>query len=775
MALAVAAAFWVVIFASNSVRLVRGNSHVTSQAVIAAIKRGVATLLSRQDAQGRWEGAGYRKGVAQAYGGETALVVEALLNVGQSLHLPQTNMYAPKMKKAINFLCDLQPHGTYAASFQANALALLPPKSRYRRVILKDAWYLLHSIHSNGAYYYSIPMPLPVRPAYLPGKWDNSNTQYGILGMWACAHAGLEIPQGYWRMARLHWVKTQYPNGAWVYNGTAPYPHVVPNPPPGPAGFATMTPAGIASLFICDEYLWQRPRLAGRVDRSILRGLAWMNKNFDPTGPNLYGLYGDERVALASGIQRFSGKNWYNAVAGYLVANGGTTGDWNFDSESIGTAYALLILDRGLNPVVINKLEYSKNYFGPWNARQRDVANFTAWLSRRYETPLNWQVVDIHAPLADWLSAPILFIAGDRDPHFTKGQIQKLRQYVDDGGLVLTSPDGGSLRFRRAMLQYGREVVQGRYQAKICSHESYLYTTLPTARKPGFRPFMAFNNGIRYLWIGSPLDLGAAWQGHRFAWRDYWSIPANIYYYAVGKGALSNRLESLVVAPPAHAPIRSLIMGRLNYPGNWNPEPAAWLRMAQIAATDFQTRLTLKTVTASGNQLAASGCPLLEMTGTQTVTLTPTQIQALRHYLTHGGTLFADAGGGASAFTNSFVNLADALFPKLTLHKIPLDSSIYTGAFPGGVNTQSVNYRKFYNVQHGGQIHHHPRMLGIKQDGRWVVVFSPQDITSGLLGTRTWGISGYTPHSAQALAENVICYCIKHRGRRPSAGTGANQ
>ena len=408
--------------------------------------------------------------------------------------------------------------------------------------------------------------------------------------------------------------------------------------------------------------------------------------------------------------------------------------------------------------MVINKLQYTKSFFGDWNARQRDVANFTSWLTRTYETPLNWQVVAINSPISDWLNAPIVLITGRKNPHFTKAQIAKLREYVQDGGLVLCSPDGRSGRFRDAMLKYGQEVVHNRYKAKICSPKGYLYTTLPERHQPRFHRFMAISNGIRYLWIVSPIDLGAIWQAHQFSRRDYWSIPANIYYYAIGKGALSNRLQSLVVRPAAHAPIQAVTMARLKYKGNWNPEPGAWPRMAKIAATEFQTQVKIENVAIS-SKLDPAQCPLVQMTGTGAFQLTAKQIVDLRSYLLHGGMLFADAGGGKPAFTNAFVNTVTALFPHALLNNIPLKASLYTGSFPEGHKAQVVTYRKFYNYQHA-HARKYPQMLGVRLGGRWVIVYSPQDITSGLLGTNTWGISGYTPASAQALARNVLCYTI---------------
>ena len=76
------------------------------------------------------------------------------------------------------------------------------------------------------------------------------------------------------------------------------------------------------------------------------------------------------------------------------------------------------------------------------------------------------------------------------------------------------------------------------------------------------------------------------------------------------------------------------------------------------------------------------------------------------------------------------------------------------------MDCKRVNYRRFYTDVNGFK--HVPELLGIKHAGRWVLVFSPDDITSGLLGIKTWGISGYTAKSAVGLATNVVEYAVKH-------------
>ncbi len=758
----------------------RADPPVSSEQVVNAIHRGVAYLLAHENPKTCWETGLKIGGVRPApkakakpntldqYGGETALVTEALLDVGQSLKMPELNIFHPAMQNALKFLTKLRPLTTYSASFQANCMTLLPRKARYMDALRYDARYLLLTMHSNGAYYYALEPFLGPNPV-IPGEWDNSNTQYGVLGMWAVAHAGMEVPTRYWRIASLHWRKTQYPNGAWNYmqwgfpNG--PFPKRGPNDPPNNyKRWQPFTPAGVASLFICDEYLFASPRLHAVADPNILRGLNYIAAHFDPNTPNLYAMYGIERVGLASGLKTFGSNDWYLDFANTLVHNQLGDGSWGGNlgflglDNNIGTAYALLILDRGLNPVLINKLWYGNSYYGQWNSRQRDVANFTSWLSTTFEAPLNWQAVSISTPANEWLDSPLLYIAGHKNPKFSKDEIAKIGRFMDDGGLVVANCDGQTQRFKRAMIKLGEAAVNNQYSFKPLDRTSLIYHMQPWYHPQTFGKLLGLWNGVRYLMIISTTDWGAAWQAHRFNERDRWELPANIYFYATGNSSLSDRLHSLAVSPGAGGSVH-LDVGQLQYAGNWNPEPAAWQRFSNIASSQYGMSVNLQTIPA-GQLQPKHVCPLLHMLGTGKFALTSSQVADLKSYLNAGGMLFGEAAGGDLDFTNSFSALVQQLFPGQHLQDVPAASSLFTGHNPGGADATHVTYRKYFVNQHG--IKRTPSLLGIKQNGRWVVIFSQYDITSGLLGTHTWGITGYSPDSSVALARNIVAYAAAH-------------
>ena len=189
------------------------------------------------------------------------------------------------------------------------------------------------------------------------GIGDLSNGQYGTLGAWALMDAEIELPIEYWRVSDRFWRLTQRTDGCWGYE------------PSGRRPEATMGVAGIASLFLTSEQMDTQIRLDPRTDKELDKGLAWLDASFKPNS-NGYYMYGVERVGLASGLKFFGTTNWYKTGAMTLLKSQGKEGQWNGDfigaNGNRGTAYALLFLARGRNPVLFNKLEYA----GPWDARR---------------------------------------------------------------------------------------------------------------------------------------------------------------------------------------------------------------------------------------------------------------------------------------------------------------------------------------------------------------------------------------------------------------------
>ena len=472
---------------------------------------------------------------------------------------------------------------------------------------------------------------------HFSGIGDLSNGQYGTLGAWALTDAEIELPIAYWQVSDRFWRLTQRKDGCWGYE------------PSGGKPEATMGVAGIASLFLTSEQVDTQIRLDPKPDKEIDLGLAWLNANFKPN-TNGYYMYGVERIGLASGLKFFGTTNWYEKGAATLVKAQGADGSW--DGGFIGsnkfraTAYSLLFLARGRNPVVFNKLEYN----GPWNARPRDSANITRWMSKAFEKPINWQIVNLKVNPEEWLDAPVLLITGSKALNFSAEEVAKLRAYVDAGGMIFSTSDGGRADFTESIKKIASQLVEEngkpKYEMRDLPKDHMLFSLKQELWTPVNNPprILAMSNGVREIWVHSMADLGASWQGRKIATTDHFVFPANLYRYASGKASLRSKLSPLTVPAPKEAPKQKLTLARIDYAGNWDPEPGAWPRMARVMALNANTGLELKTIKFA--DLDAKKTPLAHITGTTAFPAGEADAAAVKKFLEDGGTLLADAAGG---------------------------------------------------------------------------------------------------------------------------------
>lgn len=156
---------------------------------------------------------------ASQYGGRTAICTYGLLAAGEK---PKEK---PKLAAAIKSLMKADLHGTYAVGLRALVWLLIeksPQRDAARDV---DAQFLLASLIKKGAragfyaYSYGIPGDARVvvpfdRSGPPAGYWyDRSNSQYGVLGVWAAEQAGAEIPEKYWETVDTAWRAAQNHEG----------------------------------------------------------------------------------------------------------------------------------------------------------------------------------------------------------------------------------------------------------------------------------------------------------------------------------------------------------------------------------------------------------------------------------------------------------------------------------------------------------------------------------------------------------------------------------
>ncbi|HEV2294958.1 MAG TPA: DUF4159 domain-containing protein [Tepidisphaeraceae bacterium] len=724
----------------------------TPQEVDAAVKRAVDWLYSKQK-DGTWETAPARDASGKGHdikggqwGGETALAVYALLAAGES---PQDQ----RLAEAINFLKKADLIGVYALALRAQVYQLLPSTPELKGLMSKDATVLRAMLktkgEASGFYDYTDT----------PGRsYSHSRGNYGVLGMWALEQAGVEVPVEFWRIVEKGWISHQDASGGWTYQLKSSHPLT-----PG------MTAAGVATLFITQDYVNPGRGLnciPSPQSPAIDKGLAWLVENFSKVAtdedydrdwpfPTLYAV---ERVGVASGLKYFGDINWYQHGADWLIKKQNKNGSFAERGRSgdvSDTAFALLFLARGRAPVVVNKLDYSAG--APegvkihWNMRPRDAARMVRWVGKSVERDLQWQIVTLAAPAEELSDAPILFLAG-KDPWTPNDEgAAKIKQFIERGGLLLVNADCMGKGFVASMRKLGVDMFPG-YEFRELPADHPIYTEQQFLRerwktKPSI---LGLSNGVRELMLIIPqADPAKSWQAGIVGGREeLWQLASNIILYAVDKRGLRNRGEThLVTRDDKQKRTKTISLARLEYAGNWDPEPGGWRRMADVMHNDgVELQVSFSKATELGD------AKIVHITGTKPLTLDSAGQVALKRAMDTGGTIVIDAGGGSSEFAASVEKLLPLLATE-PLKPIPPDHELYSA---GGEKLADVKYRDYAARVVGAA--KDPRLQGVERNGRWVILYSREDLSAGLVGQSVDGIIGYTPDSATALMKRILHY-----------------
>ncbi|HEX8912837.1 MAG TPA: DUF4159 domain-containing protein, partial [Humisphaera sp.] len=439
-----------------------------------------------------------------------------------------------------------------------------------------------------------------------------------------------------------------------------------------------------------------------------------------------------------------------------------------------------LFLARGRAPVAFNKLDYAagaaaatgKNAPPPpaWNQRPRDVANLTRWLGKTFERNLNWQVVPAAAPLTDLLDAPILYVAGTQALALDDAAKQKLKAYVEAGGMIVFNADCAGPAFNSSVRKLASELFPA-YEFRELPPDHPLYTTaLPRSKWKNKNPgVLGLSNGVRELMVLLPTaDPARTWQSRVVGGReDFWAIGGAIFLYvSEGKDLAFRGQNHLVARNPKVTAGRSLTVQRIEHPGNWNPEPGGWDRIAAVVHNEQGIDLKVTSVKLGEGKLTGKG--LAHITGTAKFQFTPDKRDELKKFVEGGGTLLVDAAGGSAQFADGMEAELKAIFggdgPALLPPEHPL--------FRDGDEPIAIRYRPAAMKYITGSLKA-PRVRAILIEGRPAVIFSREDLSAGIVGNSVEGVIGYEQGTATDLVANVVTTVAGGPRKKPAAAAPA--
>ena len=731
-------------FASNAAASVSNRSREDLSAA-----NGVRFLLKQIGNNGMCAGE-YPKDNPR-YGGKTGLCVYACLTAG-------VGRGDPVLSKAIAWLTKTKLTGTYAVAMRACALSACKTTDVLAQ-LRKDARWLIKASNGRGAYSYT---PADRKS---PDTCDNSNSQMAAVALWEISKRGIKIPDASWREIQQHWLDEQQIDGGWGYR--------VRKGELRTRTYGSMTAAGLATLYICFDTLQQDQFVRCRTYKEsvpIAKAHKWLAKRFS-SGSNpgkgvqwyYYWMYCLERAGLASGRKHIGGAPWFSLGARQLLMKQNGDGSWGYGKASqqiAETSFAVLFLARGRHPIIANKLQYK----GKWNCRPRDLANLARHISYRFETNVSWQVLGPKASLDDLHDSPILYISGAGPIQLTDHQIYLLRQYVQQGGTILSEAAGNNGSFTLDMQGIYAKLFP-KYPMKRLDDAHQIYSLYYKAKH--LRGLSGVSNGARLLAVHAPRELSLAMQlGTRQTDSNVHNLLANIYLMTTDRTRARKRGTSPWPKAQAFTPVRTITVTRLKHSGNYDPEPQAWKRCAILAGNLYGVKLEVAPPMSIA-KLDADKHPVAVMTGTGSFHLTKDEEVALRKYFIEGGILIADAAGGDKTFTETFTELIGPLVPKgrdreLARHIV----------LEGPAKLDGVSYHPALAALLGAE-QHVPKLRCITHSGKLAIAYSRYDITMAMSGYQGYHVQGYTGDSAVAITVNLLAYATDQSAKARATTTPA--
>jgi uncharacterized protein DUF4159 len=748
------------------------RADISAEQVRESIDRGVAYLKREQRNDGAWpDPVGYP-------GGITALCTLALLNCG----VPPNDA---QVQAAVNYLRKLEPSMTYSTALQTMVLCAAEPKTNLQLIRRNALWFQQQQKREGvmkGAW------------GYPQAEGDNSNSQFALLALHEAERVGVSVSDQTWRLALDYWTRSQNPNGSWGYK-------------PGLPGTGSMTCAGVAAMVITADRLnrgdaeidGKRIRCCGTQEdnQPVERALAWFGRNFSTSvnpgsrgaqGWLLYYLYGIERVGRLTNRRLIGKHDWYREGAELLVKNQDElSGFWKGtghaeDNPNVATSLALLFLAKGRRPVLAAKLKHGPD--DDWNHHRSDLGNLTGYVETRWQRDLTWQVIDSAiATTEDLREAPVLYISGQKHPDFTDEQVERLRQYVNQGGFIFAEACCDGEGFDQGFRELTKRMFpEPEYALHLLPKDHPAYSAEERVDVRYIDPELyGIDVGCRTSIIYAPhrLRLSCLWelsrpgregklpdevQGPVEAGR---AIGINVLAYATNREVKYKlEIDHSIEAEEARDPFEraKLYVAAIQHNGGWNAAPGALSNLLRVISHETGLRVSTDRRELSLGDPQLFSYQVVFLHGRQSFRLSDAERKQLRTYVERGGVVISDAICGSEEFAKSFRAEMAAIFPKRPLEAIPANHRMFTTTL-GGFDLKTVSRREPQRTEGGSlktQVRQvEPELEGIRFDDRYGVIFSRYDLSCALEKHDSLECPGYTREDAAKIGLNVVLYALQ--------------
>ena len=709
------------------------HAEVTQEQLQGRIDGLIADIKGLQKAGGQWS---ERDGSSRNYMpvGQTALAVLALRSAG----VPADD---PAVSKGIGYLLDNHTDQTYEAALKIMALEAVDA-GKHHDEIARIARYLCKIQCPSGGWSYGDTCRL--------GRTDNSNSQFGILGIHSAARCGVDIPAQVWEKAKTYYVRGQNRDGGWGYQQG------------DNQSYGSMTAAGTASLYLCDLRLHVHAGVCGEYpDQSRFQsGLTWLANSFSVTrnpGRDMwkfYYLYSLERVGVLCARRYLGRHDWYLEGVEHLVADpvkmveAPSTYEWPL----IRKCWMLLFLVKGNAPVLIHKAGWD----GIWNRHRYDVKFLVDFIGKQFGREMSWQIIPLNAPLDHLMAAPILYVSGAGEVRWDEVETKNFKEYVQAGGFVVAEANGGDEAFDRTFRKFLEDNFPDQQLAPLPKgHAIYdCFFNLPGDARADLEA-LAGPCWLSVLY--APDGLSCPWDVARFSHSNF-KLGANIVAYVTGLERPRGKLEKpeFSLPPSEDVPLTrdAFVVGQVVHEGGWQPHRDVWRRILHKVNVEADVAVYSRPIALDLDRDTPFQAHMINIIGSREFELSQKAVEKLRLYVERGGFIFAEAACSSEEFDRSFRQLVGQLFPEGELRPMPLGHPL----FELGRSLDEVQYNRTVRQQRPDL--RRPALEYVETDGRTVLVYSKYDLGCAVAGHPCFNCRAVLEPSASELMVKVVLYAL---------------
>src|SRR5207249_1432448 len=124
------------------------------------------------------------------------------------------------------------------------------------------------------------------------------------------------------------------------------------------------------------------------------------------------------------------------------------------------------------------------------------------WLTRQTERHTNWQILPVEASATEMREAPILYVASDKPLLLRESDRQRIKTYIDQGGLLLAVNEGMTKEFADSIVTLAKQLYPA-YEFRNLPTDHLIYSENFPVKGLATTP-RALSNGVRELMVLLP-------------------------------------------------------------------------------------------------------------------------------------------------------------------------------------------------------------------------------------------------------------------------------